>query len=371
MRDDHLRSDSLAWRNSTAQFWTMHASHECAVIRSQSDPDTLPLLPLICVCIYHLLWTYIFIWGAIHGILSILPSTEVERVSNAKGSGRQLHADIPPLDMLPDPKKRPVTLVRKGRGIIRDTAVDEDLSRTLISPAKLVMKGILLLPARSGFFAPVMILVVPRSMLLDILTTEAFAWITFRERARAPTCLYSRPVCVPWASPSLRQHIIAKVMDSFQCTPSVNSLHEHMQCYNPKSSKQDVSAIDELGRAGLQLLSYTIRSRTGTSSRPHNRTSTSATAKSEGSFSLLNTKVKDKNHKQLPPNKEREQDQSDEDEEDRKRPLKRKRLNKSEAAKLRLPCIFHVLDPNAHIQDPRWKFCNPETASYPDPSALS
>jgi hypothetical protein len=364
MRNEYTRSDSLAWSNPGSNFWTMHASYERAAIRSQDDQDALLLLPFLCVCIYHMLWTYIFVWGAIHGILSILPLAETKRTSKTKGNRHQVHVDMPP-----SLNKRPFFPMRKAHGIIRDTAFDQILSQTLASHVELAMKGYLLLPPRSGLFAPVLILIVPRSLLLDALTPEAFAWVTFGERVRARSSYsHSRPVCVPWTSPSSRQHIIANVLQKFQCRSTADSVHNYTRCYTPSPDAGELSESGKTGIFKFELLSVPIRSRAGNNSTSsHSRPVESSSQQLRRSFDLYSAAGKITTQMQQS-NNHNGGETSDEEEKDKEQPKKRK--ISAEVPEFRLPCIFHVFDQRGLTRDPKWKYCNPQT-TYPDPSALS
>lgn len=312
-----------------------------------------------------------------HGIVSIPTSAEMRRSSKTNSNYHHLSVDIPPQNMLASSNKRSDISKRKGRGIIRDNAFDEALSRTLASHVELTMNGFLLLPTRSGFFAPVLILVVSRSLLLNILTPEAFACVTFGERRSAkPVCLDSSPVCVPWASPSLRQHIIAKVMNSFRCSSSSDSLHDYLQCCDSGSNVHDYSIAntDELGKVAIQLFTHTIRLRPGTGRGSNSDSHLNKSATVKPSKRSKSSYPKSKNGKQprsLIDQGKNEASDEEEEEEDKGPPKKRKRPNTVETINHRLPCIFHVFDRRAHTRDPRWRYCNPQTASYPDPSALS
>jgi hypothetical protein len=346
-RNDRTWSESTIRLNPTSTFHTTTCSHERAVVRPRGGHDTSPLA--------HLL----------HGIISIVLPTESKQKSNCKERRQSIDRLLQGLLLL---TKKSALPLRKPRGIIRDSNFDQRLSRILANHVELAVKGILLLPLRSEVFAPVLILVVPRSTFDGAPSHGAIECPALRERVQSQsTYSESLPICVPWTSPSVRHHIITRVLDKFRCSLPVDSLHKYNQCYSPRTIGQHVPATNKIDRAEVQLTSYPIRSRTKISGGHHRRPATSATVKPGRSSSYANTGGKNGKQPFLPGKKSKEE-LSDEDEKDGERPRKRPRQSKDEVTKLRLPCIFQVHDQRAHTRDARWRFCN---SQYPDPSALS
>lgn len=368
LRNDRSWSGSMMWFNSGHTSQPMYPANGCAAINSSGGQDPPPLLPLLCVCIYQILWTYIFFLGALHGIRSVLPIADRKQKASNKNKWHSLLNEIYQ-DLFPEVDTRPFVSVVKRHRIVRNDCFDKILSRTLASHIELAMKGFLLFPACSGLFAPIFILVVPRSTLLDVLTPEAFACITFRERLRAHSAnSHALPICVPWTSPSLRQHIIAKVLDNFQCMPSGDPFHLSPRCYTPRSTRTIGIGPDNHESLGIVDLSNTVRSRAGNpspdspgqlksaaSSKPSNRRTSSNAGRTRA----------------LPVHNRKLQGTSDDDEEKKKDTKKRRISGHPHATPNRLPCIYHVCDPDTYTRGPRWKHCNPQTTQYPDPSALS
>jgi hypothetical protein len=325
-----------------------------------------------------MLWTFFFFFlRALHGIVSVVPIApiaELEPDSRRPSRFESLFEDL----LLS--KKKSVVPVRKRHGIVRDSNFDQRLSRTLAAHVELAIiielaiKRFFLLTTWPGVSAPILILVVPRSAFINLLPPDVLAYITFKEGGQAQSCSSEPlPVCVPWASPSLRQHIIAKVLDNFQCGPNSDPPHDYKECYTPAARvpRLNESQWNENEIIKITSLSSVVRSTTGNvSSNTQSRPNAFAPTQSRSSTDPSPTIGEKRKHSLSIKNHKRDET-SDEEEENKPNPKKSKKSSKSDETTLRLPCIFHVFDRATYTRGPRWKFCNPQTNDYPDPSALS
>jgi len=370
----------MIWFHPASSFNTTTASNGCAAIKSQSGQDQAPLLPLLCMCIHQILWTFFYFFlKALHGIVSTVPSDIPEQKPSAKRR-RQSRADTLFQDLLLL-KKKSVVLVRKRYGIVRDSSFDQRLSRTLGTHVELAIKiehaikRFFLLKTWPGFSAPILILVVPRSAFINLLPPDVLAYIAYKEVGQAQSCSSDPlPVCVPWASPSLRQHIIAKVLDNFQCSPNSDPPHDYKECYTPAARvpRLNESQWNENEIIKITSLSSVVRSTTGSvSSNTQSRPNASAPTQSGSSTDSRPTIGKKRKHSLAIKNHKTDETSDEEEEEHKPNPKKSKKSTKSDETTVRLPCIFHVFDQATYTRGPRWKFCNPQTNDYPDPSALS
>jgi hypothetical protein len=359
----------MIWFHPASSFNTTTASNGCAAIKSQSGQNQTPLLPLLCICIHQILWTFFYFFlKALHGIVSTVPSDILERKPSAKRR-RQSRADTLFRDLLLLEKKSAV-LARKRHGIVRDRNFDQRLSRTLATHVKLAIKiehaikRFFLLTTWPGFSAPILILVVPRSAFVNLLPPDVFAYIAFEEGGQAQSCSSDPlPICVPWASPSLRQDIIAKVLDNFQCSPNSDPPHDYKKCYTPAAR---VPRLNENENEIIKIayLSTPVRSKAGSTQDRPNPSTTQPRSSTKSRPAVVVGK------KKLVHNKNHKSEETSEEEEEKRNSKKRKRSTKADDKTPRLPCIYHVFDRGTYTKD-HWKFCNPQTKGYTDPSELS
>lgn len=407
----------------------MPLARGCVALKAASASDLPPILPLLCICLYNLFLTYCILFcGAVYDVSSNYQAQRSQRNPPTKRKQTPLVLHNSEVDVLKTihsssavrtnanicasvecfPLCYGVVLMKVGDFTVlvfmgsRRHEID-CLDKRFQLPTETIKRpvpfqsnrliGIKLLwkkkrQSQSRALRPrfgssnstwLAVCILDPESSIDDLNTLFFKELNLARqnpgwpRIDTTDCGESRyipqPICVPWASPSLRQNIIAEVLSNFMCISMPDAIHDFMQCYTPnqgtpKSFKG--GALDST-YSRFKLSSASVRSLAGGSSRSSDqRTVTNSGSKTTPS---KRSSAKGKKAAAKQPWDEDGESNSDEDHADKSRAPKRKRGETPSTKKGGLPCIFHVSDPARHTWG-EWKHCNPNVSSYSDPSAL-
>lgn len=416
------------WFNSCAYTaGPMPPARDCVALKATNSQDLPPILPILCFCLYNLFLTYCILFCcAIYDVSSNYQAQPPRGASQSTRRKIPLVLNISSVESLDTAYDSPALCTGADRSAVPPVGIKFPLNYGVVlmkfnnftvlvvsgsrrckidrlgnnpkSPADTITRPVaaqtsclvgiklswkkkrqskshaLHLRPGSNDFAWIAVWVLDPESLIDDPNTLFFKELNLARGipgwplSNIQNCgglrYIPQPICVPWASPSLRQNIIAEVLSCFRCISKPGTLHDFIKCYTPKRERSRL-AVGSLLRSSnpqLQLPSASVRSLAGGSQKDsHRRTSTQSTTTTSSKKPL--TKWRETSAKQ--PWDEEEGRNSDEDQPEGTPAPKRKRGENRDG----LPCIFHIFDRIRYMYGD-WKHCNPNVSTYSNPSDL-